>query len=133
MIELIINSYGLMLLSVGMGSFIVFTLGLFFIIKHAQSTKPIHIPIKSMEGERVEPILKLADQPDHLQQKNDLEYSLKDISTIAGDDVMATQLDLARAYIETGSKLSAKKILEYVAEKGNLAQQKEALNLLNYI
>jgi FimV-like protein len=53
-----------------------------------------------------------------------------DISAIAGDDVVATQLDLARAYIETGKSSQAKKILEYVLAKGNEIQQKEARDLL---
>src|SRR5690606_34880802 len=56
-----------------------------------------------------------------------------DISAIAGDDVMATQLDLARAYVETGRYALAKKILDHVREHGNHVQQQEADHLLNTI
>ncbi|SRR5579883_971314 len=62
-----------------------------------------------------------------------LTITSHDITAIAGDDVMATQLDLARAYIETGRKLLAKKILEHVIEQGSYAQQNEAKNLLGLI
>lgn len=62
-----------------------------------------------------------------------LVITSSDISAIAGDDVMATQLDLARAYIETGRHLLAKKILDHVREHGNRLQQQEAHQLLNNI
>jgi FimV-like protein len=55
----------------------------------------------------------------------------KDISCIAGDDVMATRLDLARAYLETGKRKLAKQILESVAKQGSHTQQEEALYLLS--
>lgn len=56
--------------------------------------------------------------------------SSKDIETIAGFDVMTTQLDLARAYIETGRKNLAKNILNNVVLHGNAEQQVEAKRLL---
>jgi FimV-like protein len=46
---------------------------------------------------------------------------------------MATQLDLARAYIETGKKQLAKKILEHVITQGDHVHQEEARNLLGFI
>lgn len=57
--------------------------------------------------------------------------SSQDIKSIAGDDVMATQLDLARAYIEMGKKNLAKKILEHVLIHGTPTQQQEAFELTN--
>lgn len=57
--------------------------------------------------------------------------SSQDIRSIAGDDVMATQLDLARAYIEMGKNTLAKKILEHVLIHGSPTQQQEASELTN--
>jgi len=50
----------------------------------------------------------------------------KDIQSIAGENTIATQLDLARAYIESGRKALAKKILDHVKQQGTAMQQKEA-------
>ena len=50
----------------------------------------------------------------------------QDIKAIAGDDIIATQLDLARAYIEIGKKKLAKKILDHVTQHGNLNSVKQA-------
>lgn len=54
----------------------------------------------------------------------------KDIRAIAGDDMMVTQLDLARAYIELGKKKLAKQILDHVIKHGNASQQQSARQLM---
>lgn len=54
----------------------------------------------------------------------------QDIKAIAGDDVMTTQLDLARAYIEMGKKPLAKKILQHVIDNGSALQQDDAQQLM---
>lgn len=46
---------------------------------------------------------------------------------------MATQLDLARAYIEMGKKKLAKKILGHVVEHGDAIQQQQANKLITVI
>ena len=56
--------------------------------------------------------------------------SSSDIKAIAGDDVCATQLDLARAYIEMGKQKIAKQILDHVIKNGNEIQQQLAERLL---
>lgn len=56
-----------------------------------------------------------------------------DLTAIAGDDVIATQLDLARAYIETGRKQFAVAILQTVTLEGNATQREEAQELLSYL
>ena len=56
-----------------------------------------------------------------------------DYAAIAGDDILATQLDLARAYIEIDNKTSAKKILDSILSKGSHSQQEEAQRLLSYL
>lgn len=53
-----------------------------------------------------------------------------DVSAIAGDNIISTQLDLARAYIEIGQTDLAKSILNGVAMQGSHAQQDEARTLL---
>lgn len=53
------------------------------------------------------------------------------LDAIAGDDLIATQLDLARAYIETGKKMNAKQILVKVLKQANKTQQEEVRILLS--
>lgn len=55
----------------------------------------------------------------------------QDIKAIAGDDVMVTKLDLARAYIELGKKKLAQQILSHVSEHGNESQQQAAKQLMS--
>lgn len=54
----------------------------------------------------------------------------QDIRAIAGEDMITTQLDLARAYIEIGKKQLARKILDHASKQGNLSQRQAALQLL---
>ena len=61
---------------------------------------------------------------------NKFTISSKDIETIAGEDVLTTQLDLARAYIETERKNLAKSILSHVVQQGSGEQKEEAKRLL---
>lgn len=63
-------------------------------------------------------------------KKNQLVITSKDIKAIAGEDVLATQLDLARAYMEIGKQTLATKILKHVLENGNSEQKTSAKNLL---
>ncbi len=56
--------------------------------------------------------------------------SSKDIETISGDNLLSTQLDLARAYIETERKNLAKSILNNVMQHGSEEQRQEAKRLL---
>jgi FimV-like protein len=57
----------------------------------------------------------------------------EDMRAIAGDDVLATQLDLARAYMETDHKDLAKDILEMIRVQGTSHQRNEAQRLLAQI
>ncbi len=56
--------------------------------------------------------------------------SSKDIEMVAGEDVVTTQLDLARAYIEMGKRNLAKSILFHVKKHGKEDQQVEARRLI---
>lgn len=114
MITLIIKNYLTLLLSIGIGSLIIFSIGvlsLYWLFKKS--------PSKHYHQETALPI----------EAKQDTAYA-HDISAIAGDDKIATQLDLARAYVETGKHRQAKTILQEVSAQGNLLQQQEAQSLL---
>ncbi len=62
-----------------------------------------------------------------------LVITSSDIRAIAGDDMIATQLDLARGYIEMSKSNLAKKILKHVTEHGTPHQQQQAAILMNSI
>jgi FimV-like protein len=104
MIALFIQCYLNILLTIGVSSICVFFLGLYFIFKFIAS-----------------------------REKSGIHIVPEDFSAIAGDDILVTQLDLARAYIETDKKLLAKQILEAVIAQGTVIQKNEAQRLLNII
>lgn len=54
-----------------------------------------------------------------------------EVNIIAGDNPVATKLDLARAYIEMDKKHLAKSILYNVQKQGTEQQKKEAQKLLD--
>lgn len=62
--------------------------------------------------------------------KQNHTFSYSDMTAIAGDDVIATQLDLAKALIETGKREAANGILYVVLNEGNKIQQAQARKLL---
>jgi pilus assembly protein FimV len=58
------------------------------------------------------------------------ESPVIDFDAIAGDDVMTTQLDLARALIEAGKSEAAKSILQSIVSQGSQTQQAQAAKTL---
>ncbi len=54
----------------------------------------------------------------------------KDLNAIAGDDVVSTQLDLAKAYIEMNQKKIAKEMLNTIMKIGSSHQKDEARLLI---
>jgi len=107
MILTILKSYWVLLLSVGMSSLFIFMLGLYFIFRKAFIVLP------------------------KIEMSKESYHNDHDLSAITGDDIMTTQLDLARAYLETDRKSLAIQILKYVIQKGNSDQQHEAQQLMN--
>lgn len=97
-----------LILTVASVALIFFMMGIYFIFKFNRSTAK-NVSVK---------IANIASEP------------LFNVEAIAGDDFLATQLDLARAFIETGKKNTAENILTHVATHGTIAQQKEAQALL---
>lgn len=71
----------------------------------------------------------LQPKPD-VRKKPPIIITSQDIKAIAGDDIITTQLDLARAYIEIGKKKLARKILDHVTQHGNSSQQQAAQHLM---
>lgn len=63
----------------------------------------------------------------------DLTATDNDLMSIAGEDVIATQLDLAKAYIEMNQKSLAKPILDRILKSGNPQQQQEARQLIDIL
>src|SRR5436190_15586139 len=99
MILHIIKIYFSLILSIGVISVVIFLMGLYFILR-----KPRHEKKKKNS-------LAVSTKPD----KNvvNIEASqLQDLTLIAGEDVISTQLDLARAYMETGKNQLAHTILK---------------------
>jgi len=90
-------------MSIACGAIFLFSAGLYFIFKKNPPAKKI---------------------------KNNLV--INDFSAISGDDVVATQLDLARAYLETGKISQAAEILNGVSKQGNAAQRAEAQQLIKF-
>lgn len=103
MLYLIIKSYLAIFISVGAGSILLFIAGLYFIFK---KTDAAPLPIKPVEPPQ-------------------------DLTAISGDSVIATQLDLARAFLETDQKQNAQGILQHILLNGNANEQQEAQRLLN--
>lgn len=101
-----IKSYPAVFIFISLGSLFIFLIGLFLIYK--MNVKPKSMPAT------------LAQTEFHLE-------------AIAGDNIISTQLDLARAYIEIGKHDLAKKILKGVATQGSIAQKNEARTLLGLI
>lgn len=120
-LNLIIASYSNVLLAIALVAGFAFVMGLYFIYRMTQMpvektrlTMNIPAPHKSIKTE-----------------KTVLPDTANDVTAIAGDDPMATQLDLARAYIETGKKQFAKIILAAVIREGSANHQEEAQRLLS--
>jgi FimV-like protein len=59
--------------------------------------------------------------------------SSADFASFSGDDLIATQLDLAKAYIEMNEAKLAKQILSKVIKSGSAHQQSEARQLIESV
>ena len=108
--------------------FLLLMLTVFFLFRHRAKKKMVTkletMPAKPMKEDDLVDSTTVATLP------TSLTISSKDINAIAGEDKIATQLDLARAYIEVNRKQLARKMLDYVVEQGTPDQQQEAERLL---
>jgi FimV-like protein len=117
---IIIQSYTSILYAIGAVSLLLFSVGLYFILRLTKGKKPETLIQMVQAQHKPAPIDKIL-----------LPDTASDVSTISGEDPMATQLDLARAYIETGKQQFAKIILAAVIKEGNNTYQEEAKRLLS--
>jgi len=139
-ISLIVKSYLAILIPIGLGAICVFMACLYWIIKinflsQQQKNETQFEPIEEKNSEKFifETQVDLASPPTPIKEKNETVITFTDLNAISGDDVVATQLDLARAYIESGKKNLALKILEQVLKQGSNIQQVEAQRLIGLV
>jgi FimV-like protein len=116
MIELILKSYFSTLFLIAVACFFILSIGIYLIFKFNKREKALARKV-------IVPNMNVVDEAA-------TATSEADIAAIAGDDLFATQLDLARAFIESGKKQFAKKILENILESGSADQRQEARLLL---
>lgn len=133
MISSVLNSYFTILISIAIGSLMLFILGLYLIFRPTKKVAVVKIEPQLLAPKQLEAPPKQESTIKSSPTTTKLVVTSQDISAIAGDDVISTQLDLARAYIETGKKQLAKKILEYVGVHGDIVQQDEAQRLMDHI
>lgn len=134
MISLIIKNYDLIFLAlIGAAALSLIAILSCFITKSRRAPRSIkNEPSKQAAADHCELACNQSNQST-LSKEWDDPASLVITAAIAGEDKLATQLDLARAYIETGKTQLAKKILLFVLEKGALPQQQEAKRLLGIL
>src|SRR3990167_10991295 len=114
--QIMIQSYASILLAIGVVASIAFIMGLYFIFRcnHTETHSQLKLNIPAQP------------KPSYTTEKLILPDTAHDVTSISGEDPMATQLDLARAYIETGKMQFAKIILKSVIREGSTTHQEEA-------
>lgn len=117
MITLILKNYFSIILSITVTALSIITVGSYCLVRRF-FTKP-SASAAAINNNKKEAVV------------NSEPFS--DFTTIAGDDLISTQLDLARAYIETDKRQLAKSILDLVVKQGTKAQKDEAQELLSYL
>lgn len=120
-LTIIIKSYSSILIAIGSAALFVFMLGVYLILSFSRERKPArHATVnpnkKSKRSDKITP-----------------SEALHHVSSISAEDPVATQLDLAKAYIESGKAQLAKVILASVIKHGSTAYQQEAQRLLSTI
>lgn len=110
MMQLIVKSYFNILFAVSASCISVFLLGIYFILR------------QNFNG-----------TTDASSQRSQGTLENVDVNAIAGDDLIATQLDLAKAFIESGKEQFARKILQNIIEDGSDQQQRQARTLLTQL
>lgn len=123
MIYLLIKSYFSILVSVALVAMALFGFGVYCIWKSLSHTAKKEKP--SINEREILNIKNITDV------KTTAHFSPQDVAAISGEDVITTQLDLARAYIELDKRIMAKEILKIIIENGHSLQQAEAQRLLN--
>lgn len=121
MISLIVKSYLSVLLSVAAGALLLVVGGIIIIFRLFSSRTTASTVKSAQVSAPAKPVLQA------------VETNPNELSAIAGDDLVATQLDLARAYLEIDNHAAAAKLLEVVSNQGSQSQQEEAKRLITHI
>lgn len=137
MIEIIIKSYFSIFLGIGLGALFIIVVGLYYIIKHPSLSSSQNKAKSNTIRDKKQVLKPLEDEHNGIaellaltQPDASSDYDLDDMHAIAGDDVVATKLDLAKAFIETGKRDAAVDILNAVIAQGSHIQKAEAKKLL---
>ncbi len=117
MIPIFSDSYLSVILSLASSVVVLLLLGLHF--SYTQEVRP------NVRRQRARPQTPDVNIRRPTQQRHGMIKD-EDLAAIAGEDLLATQMDLARAYRESGQKQLAKKILQQVLQQGSHTQQEEA-------
>jgi FimV-like protein len=124
-ISMIIESYSTILLAIGAVSTLIFMLGIYLIILFSRVSK--------LEQQDSTSFAAASPRKYKRSEKIILSDALSDVSAISGENPVATQLDLAKAYIESGKGPLARIILAAVIRDGSSDYQEEAQRLLSSI
>jgi pilus assembly protein FimV len=133
LINIIIKSYSSILIAIGSAAGFFFLLGSYLIIRLSR-TKAVDVEDTSVEVvPKASSTPSAPRKPRKVSEKTILSETLNDVNAISGEDPIATQLDLAKAYIESGKGPLAKIILTSVIRNGHENYQDEAQRLLSSI
>lgn len=133
--NIIIKSYSSILITIGSAATFFFMLGTYFIIKLSRGTPEAEadVDVDVVTSEPRSANIIHPRKPRKVSEKTMLSEAMNDVSAISGEDPFATQLDLAKAYIESDKGPLAKIILTAVIREGNSPYQEEAQRLLRTI
>ncbi|HTM63690.1 MAG TPA: FimV/HubP family polar landmark protein [Gammaproteobacteria bacterium] len=131
--NIIIKSYSSILIAIGSAALFFFMLGSYLIMRLSRSKFPDDVVEDTEEVQSAPPTSSTPKRPRRVSDKTILSETLSDVSAISGEDPIATQLDLAKAYIESDKGQLAKIILTAVIRSGNSAYKDEAQRLLSSI
>lgn len=120
-LAILFKSYTNIMLAIGAGALLFFALGCYLIVFMSRDRKAARAASAVSGMKKQKP------------QEKIIHDEIKDVSAIAGDDPVATQLDLAKAYIESGKAQLARIILAAVIKHGSSHDQEEAQRLLSTI
>lgn len=130
--SIIIKSYSSIIIAIGSAALFFFMLGSYLILKLSRGKHPVE-EMEMIEEAESAPRANIPKKARRVSEKTILSETLSDVSAISGEDPVATQLDLAKAYIESDKGQLAKIILTAVIRSGNSAYKDEAQRLLSSI
>ncbi|MFH1333845.1 MAG: FimV/HubP family polar landmark protein [Pseudomonadota bacterium] len=113
-------------------SVVLLLIVLFFLVSKRRA-KPLKTHSSQSEVQDKSPVAEYVPSEEEETETVSEEEPASDSSDyqyLSGEDVIASKLDLAHAYIDMGDKNRVKRLLESVIREGNETQKKEAQSLL---